>query len=209
MFKEFKKALHLIYNYVEERYSIKSIVSFILLGVAVTQIIIYFILDYFTPTSLILIFIVVAIPFSVFFISIAMFIFAFLGIQDKGKNSIFSYVALVGSSMPLIFLWNQNRIFLFLSVAITVSILLLVTYPIVRKILAWATGTSIIAYLSLILVMYRENLMEGVYKLALIPIAIIGIFSGDIALPFSTESIYFETLEMNGSKQVKDDGGQL
>jgi hypothetical protein len=163
--------------------------------------------------------------------------------------------------MPLIFLWNQNSIFLFLSVAITVSILLLITYPVVRKILAWATGTSVIAYLgmmvvinresimagiyqykfflffyvaiailtllvityptirkivtwiagtsiisymAIILIFYRENLMESIYKLALIPIAIIGIFSGDITLLPTAKSAYSETLDMKISKEVKE-----
>jgi len=199
-----------------------------------------------------------AIPFSVFFISIAMFIFAFLGIQDKEKNSIFSYLTIVGSTVPLIFLWNQNSIFLFLSVAITAAIILLITYPIIRKIVAWATGASVIAYLgmmvvinretvmeaiyqykvflffyvaiailtilviiyptirkivewiagtsiisfmAIILIFYRENLMESIYKLLLIPIAIIGIFSEDIS---TAKSTYFDTLDMKISKEVKE-----
>jgi len=46
--------------------------------------------------------------------------------------------------------------------------------------------------------------MESIYKLALIPIAIIGIFSGDITLSPIAKSTYFDTLDMKFSKEVKE-----
>jgi len=75
---------------------------------------------------------------------------------------------------------------------------------IIYFILDYFTPTSLNSRESII-----GSIMEIIYQLTLIPIIIIAIFSENTALPFSTESIYFETLEMNGSKQVKDDGGQL
>ena len=78
------------------------------------------------------------------------------------------------------------------------------TYPIIKKIIGWFTGVAVISYLAVILVVNRESIIEGITQLALIPIFIIGLFSGDIGLPFSAKSVYSETLNITFSKEIKE-----
>ena len=203
MLKKLKNALYTVYNYIEKRYSIKSILSFVLVGVAVSQVLIYLLLDYFVFSSLILTFIQVAIPFSLFFLSVAIFVLALLGMQDKEKNTIFSYVALVGSTVPFVFLWYQNHNFVFLSIGIGIPVVIVLTYQIVQKILIWFMGIGLVSYTTLLFVTYGKDIVDAVTKLALIPLFIIGLFSGDVSLTYTAEEAYHETLKIDVPKEIQ------
>ena len=204
MYKQLKKALFSVYNYIKERYSLKSILSFVLVGVAVSLVVLYLILDYFVFNSLILTFIQVSIPFSVCFLSVAILVLALLGIQDREKNSIFSYLALIGSTVPFAFLWYQNHVFVFLAMGIGISTVIVMTYQIVQKIIVWGSGIGLVSYMTILVVVNGKDIVEALTKLALIPLLIVGLFSDDVSLTWTKEQAYSETLKMKVPKEVKN-----
>jgi len=204
MFKKILKNVKTLYNYVEERYSLQSIVSFLLLGLTTGEIILYYVLDYFMPSSLILTFVIVAIPLSVYFLSMLLLVLAFRGLQVKQKNSIFSYFTLMGSVVPLVFLGYQNTVLAVLAIAFASLIVVLMSYPLLSKWMVWLSGVGFIFYVGIALFYYRESIMEALRQLSLVALFVLAFVLGDARLFNDEVEAYRQTLDIAPPKEIQD-----